>query len=193
MAIENDMICNRSTQFVAYSYIFLFLFFILCSFLSLMADMKNSISQIGLFSQNSLTNIGGNRRFMSLAPISLAPHLIDPLPIGPTHWSPTKLFDLKGPNFLWFPNLLPIHHTGQFWPSINVVSVCLYILCSCINPLLVRVSTCDPFRPGSPNLDQRSKTTWLRSLLFVGWLTLTFKVKVNLKVKIYPIFSLSAT
>ena len=42
-----------------------------------------------------------------------------------------------------------------------------------------------PFKLGSPNLDQRCKLPWLRSLLFCGWLTLTFKVEFNLKSKHY--------
>ena len=56
---------------------------------------------------------------------------------------------------------------------------CLFV-CSCVrvhvNPEFVRAITCNPFKPGSPNLDQR-----LRSLLFWVWLTLTFIVKFNLK------------
>ena len=72
-------------------------------------------------------------------------------------------------------------------------SVCV---CPCVcvslwvNHLLVHAITRDPFKLGSPNLDQRCKRPWLRSLLFLGWLTLTFKVKFNFKVKIYPILSL---
>ena len=71
------------------------------------------------------------------------------------------------------------------------VSVCP---CVCINHLLVRAITPNPFKLGSPNVDHRCKTPWKRSLLFLGGAsTLTFKVKFNLKVKIYPILSLSAT
>ena len=43
------------------------------------------------------------------------------------------------------------------------VSVCL-----CVNHLLVRAITRDLFKLGSPNLDQRCKRPWLRSLLFLG-------------------------
>ena len=43
-----------------------------------------------------------------------------------------------------------------------------------------------PFKVGSPNLDRMCKRPWTRhSLLFWGWFTLTFKVKLNFKVKIY--------
>ena len=70
------------------------------------------------------------------------------------------------------------------------VSVCLSVRL-CVNHLLVRAITRDLFKLGSPNFDQRCKRPWLRSLLFWGQLTLTFKVKFNFKVRIYPILSLS--
>ena len=44
----------------------------------------------------------------------------------------------------------------------------LLCLCVCINHLLVRTITRHPFKLRSPNLVQRSKTRWLRSLLFLG-------------------------
>ena len=37
-------------------------------------------------------------------------------------------------------------------------------VCVCVKHLLVRVITWDPFKLGSPNLDQRCKRSWLRSL-----------------------------
>ena len=49
------------------------------------------------------------------------------------------------------------------------------------NPNLPPFWACHPFKLGSPNLDQRCKTPWLRSLLFWGQLTLTYKVKFNNK------------
>ena len=58
-------------------------------------------------------------------------------------------------------------------------------LCVCINHLLVCKITWDPFKLGSPNLDQRWRIPWLRSLLFGGKLTLTFKVKFYLKSLIF--------
>ena len=61
---------------------------------------------------------------------------------------------------------------GQFWPSgivIACVCVCVGVCVSlCVNHLLVRTITQDPFNLGSPNLDQRCKRPWLRSLLFWG-------------------------
>ena len=65
--------------------------------------------------------------------------------------------------------------------------VCLSV-CLCINHLLVHAITRDPFKLGSPNLDQRYKRPWLRSLLFWG---AKVKVKFNFKVRIHPILSLS--
>ena len=62
--------------------------------------------------------------------------------------------------------------------------------CVCLR---VRPSLCHQFRLrdnsslGLPNLDQRRKTPWLRSLyIFVGWLTLAFRVIFNLKSKFTP-------
>ena len=78
--------------------------------------------------------------------------------------------------------LFIIFTQGQFWPSGIVVacvcvcvSVCLCVCLSvclsvrlCVNHLLVRGITRDLFKLGSPNLDQRCKRPWLRSLLFLG-------------------------
>ena len=84
----------------------------------------------------------------------------------------------------------------QFWPSGIVVacvcvypSVCVNVRVS-VNYEFVRTITQQPCKLGSPNLDHRCKRPWLRSPLFLGWLTLTFKVKFNFKVKIYPHLSL---
>ena len=46
-------------------------------------------------------------------------------------------------------------------------SVCVSV-CVCVNHLLVRAITWDPFKLESPNFDQRCKRPWLRSLLFWG-------------------------
>ena len=101
--------------------------------------------------------------------------------------------------FIWchYCTVQNVFTRGQFWPSgivIACVCVCVRVcMCVslCVNHLLVRVITRDPFKLGSPNLDQICKRPWLRSLLFGGQLTLPFKVKFNLKVRIYPILSLS--
>ena len=57
---------------------------------------------------------------------------------------------------------------GQFWPSgIVVACVCVCVcVCLSVNHQLVRAVTHQPFKLESPNLDQRCKRPWLRSLLF---------------------------
>ena len=66
--------------------------------------------------------------------------------------------------------------------------VCVYV-CVSVNHQFVRTTTCHPLKLQSPNLDHKCKTPSLR-YCFWGSLTLTFKVKFNLKVKIYPILGL---
>ena len=56
-------------------------------------------------------------------------------------------------------------------------SVCVYV-CVCGNHLLVRTITCHPFKLESPNLDQKSKTPWLRFLLFWGLIDLELQGQI---------------
>ena len=63
----------------------------------------------------------------------------------------------------------------------------------CVNHLLVRAITWDPFKLGSPNLDQRCKRPWLRSLLFWGVIDLDLQGQINFKVRIFPHFELVQT
>ena len=56
-------------------------------------------------------------------------------------------------------------------------SVCLCV-CVCGNHLLVRAITCHPFKLESPNLDQNSKTPWLKSLLFWGLIDLELQGQI---------------
>ena len=59
------------------------------------------------------------------------------------------------------------------------VSVCVCVCVSpCVNHLLVRAITRDPFKLGSPNLDQRCKRPWLRSLLFLGVIDLDLQGQI---------------
>ena len=73
---------------------------------------------------------------------------------------------------------------GQFWPSgivVACVCVCVSVCLSvrmCVNHLLVRVITRDLFKLGSPNLDQRCKRPWLRSLLFWGAIDLDLQGQI---------------
>ena len=70
------------------------------------------------------------------------------------------------------------------------VSACLRV-CVCGNHQFLRTTTHHLFKLGSPNLDHVCKRPCLRFLLFLGGNLQTFKVKFNLKLKIYPILSLS--
>ena len=78
----------------------------------------------------------------------------------------------------------------KFWPlGIVVACVCVYPcvhMSRCVNPQLVRAITWDPFKPGSPNMDQTCKAIWPRSLYIVlgGWLwhsrsNLTYRSKFH--------------
>ena len=77
---------------------------------------------------------------------------------------------------------------GLFWLSgIAVACVCLSVCPTVsprLNPDLVRALTCDPFKPWSPNLDQKCKTPCLGSLLFLRLIDFDFKAKCNQKLKL---------
>ena len=59
-------------------------------------------------------------------------------------------------------------------------------VCVCINHLLVRTITHQPFKLESPNLNQRCKTPWLRCLLFLGMIDLDLQGKILLESRILP-------
>ena len=67
-------------------------------------------------------------------------------------------------------------------------SVCVCVRL-CVNHLLVCAITRDLFKLGSPNLDQRCKRPWLRSVWFWGAIDLDLQDQINFKVRIYPILS----
>ena len=60
----------------------------------------------------------------------------------------------------------------------------------CVNHLLVRAITRDPFKLGSPNLNHRCKRPWLRSLLFWGVIDLYLQGQINLWSQNLPHFEL---
>ena len=79
---------------------------------------------------------------------------------------------------------LPEASFGPRVLSIVVACVCVSVcpcVRVCINHLLVRAITRDPFKLGSPNFDQRCKTPWLRSLLFLGAIDLDPQGQIWLK------------
>ena len=78
-----------------------------------------------------------------------------------------------------FPAQRPVTRSFDFLPEASFglrvlslpASVCLCVrpsVCVCGKHLLVRAITHHPFKLGSPNLDNRCKRPWLRSLLFWG-------------------------
>ena len=81
---------------------------------------------------------------------------------------------------------------GQFWPSgIVVACVCVCVcVCLSVNHQLVRAITHQPFKLESPNLDQRWKRPWLRSLLFCGTIDVELQGQIELKSQNLPHFEL---
>ena len=89
-------------------------------------------------------------------------------------------FWLIAANWYKIPQLIITR--GQFWPSGIVItcvcgSVCVCV-CVCINYELVRSITHHPVKLGSPNLDQRCKTPWFGSLLFLGMIDLDLQGQI---------------
>ena len=71
---------------------------------------------------------------------------------------------------------------GQFWPS-DIVMTCICgsvrgSVCVCINHLLVRMIIHRPFKLELPNLDQKCKTSCLRTLIFWGVINLDLQGKI---------------
>ena len=60
----------------------------------------------------------------------------------------------------------------------------------CVNHELVRAITHHPFQLGSPNVDQRCKIPWLRSLLFCGTIDRDLQGQIELQSQNLPHFEL---
>ena len=69
------------------------------------------------------------------------------------------------------------------------LSVCVSV-CVCGKHLLVRAITQHQFKLGSPNLDNRCKRPWLRSLLFWGVIDLDLQGQIELQSQNLPHFEL---
>ena len=69
------------------------------------------------------------------------------------------------------------------------VCVCVCV-CLSVNHQLVRAITHQPFKLESPNLDQRWKRPWLKSLLFCGTIDLELQGQIELKIQNLPHFEL---
>ena len=76
-------------------------------------------------------------------------------------------------------------HRLRLWVCVSV--------CVCINHELVPTITYPPFKLGSPNLDQRCKTPWFRTLLFLGMIDLDLQGQIKLESQILPHFELVHT
>ena len=74
-------------------------------------------------------------------------------------------------------------------PACVCVSVCLCV-CVSVNHELVRAIIHQPFKLGSPNLDQRCKRPWLRSLLFCGVIDSDLQGQIELESPNLPHFGL---
>ena len=86
----------------------------------------------------------------------------------------------------------PIDFTrGQLWPwGIVIACVCLSV-CVCVRQSSVlRTITCHPLKLQSPKLDQKCKTPWLRSPLFLGFIDLDLQGQIELKSQNLPILGL---
>ena len=84
---------------------------------------------------------------------------------------------------------------GQFWPP-GIVIACVRLCvcpCVCVNPQLVHTITRDPFKLGSPNLGQRCKRPWLRSVLFFGVIDLDLQGQIQPRNKNLSHFELFRT
>ena len=68
-------------------------------------------------------------------------------------------------------------------------SVCMCV-CVSVNHQFVRKITCHRLKLQSPKLDQKCKTPWLRSLLFLGFIDLELQVQIELKSLNLPHFGL---
>ena len=69
------------------------------------------------------------------------------------------------------------------------VCVCVCV-CVSVNHELVRAIIHQPFKLGSPNLDQRCKRPWLRALLFGAAIDLDLQGHIELKSQNLPHFEL---
>ena len=96
-------------------------------------------------------------------------------------------------------SLLPCDKSTGFLPEatfgLRVLSlpacVCVYVCVRVsINHEFVRAITHQPFKLGSPNVDQRCKRPWLRALKFCVTFDRDLQGQIELKVRIYPILSL---
>ena len=91
-------------------------------------------------------------------------------PTGPSENSQALLNILNySTERLLFYGLWLVEQFLYLRPVLAFVYCCCLHLCvnPCVHPEFVCAIICNGFKPGSPNLDQKCKILWLRSLLFV--------------------------
>ena len=83
---------------------------------------------------------------------------------------------------------------GQFWPSGIVIGCICGSVCQCVFVCVCQSQACphDNSSLIQAKITRDAKHLGLGPYCFGGWSTLTFKVKFNLKVKVYLILSFSA-
>ena len=86
-----------------------------------------------------------------------------------------------------------INDRNHFYPRpVSAFGYCRCLrLSTCVSlcvrhPQLVRAITHHPFKPGSPNLDQRCKRPWLRSVLFCGTIDCDLQGQIELQSQNLP-------
>ena len=84
------------------------------------------------------------------------------------------------------------HHQIYPWPSGIVIACVCVCMCVCVsvNHEFVRAITHQPFKLGSPNLDQRCKRPWLRALLLCEMIDPDLQGQIEPQSKNLPHFEL---
>ena len=90
---------------------------------------------------------------------------------------------------------LSVHHTflpeASFGLRVLSLAACVCMcVCVSVNHEFVRTITHQPFKLGSPNLDQRCKRPWLRALLFCGMIDSDLQGQIELQSQNLPHFEL---
>ena len=119
------------------------------------------------------------------------PHYLQVIPLSLTK------FDIEWVLKLLCLIIFMVYTRGQFRPSVIVIGCVCGSVCQCVsvcvNHELVRTVTHPLFKPGSPNLDQRCKTPWFRSLSFCEMIDRDLQGQIELESQILPNFELVRT
>ena len=110
-------------------------------------------------------------------------------------WNTFKWNFIQNSNVL-IAEICCLQYVSHFYPRpvlafgyCRCLRVCVCV-CLSVNHQLVRAITHQPFKLEPPNLDQRCKRPWLRSLLFFGAVDLELQGQIELKCQNLPHFEL---